>query len=166
MRRHPHALLVIASLVCVSACENPDEDAAAAQPALIVASVGPDIDVRGVRPGPASQYSFAAAADSPVEAAAPASAVGPCAASAAEIDCVTDDDGDGVVARFDCDDTDPRVSPLSADIYCDGRDQNCNGFDECDADHDGILSVSDCDDDDTRVGACGEPVAGPPRITL
>ena len=66
--------------------------------------------------------------------------------------CRTDGDGDRVVARFDCDDADPTVSPRTFDIPCDGFDQNCNGFDECDADGDGEDSVADLDDSDPAVG--------------
>ena len=66
--------------------------------------------------------------------------------------CAIDGDGDGVVQRYDCNDADPEVFPLAVDVRCDGRDQNCNGFDECDRDGDGALDVHDCDPDDSTVG--------------
>lgn len=66
--------------------------------------------------------------------------------------CAIDEDGDGVVQKYDCNDADPEVFPLATDIRCDGKDQNCNGFDECDRDGDGHYDVHDCDPDDAAVG--------------
>jgi hypothetical protein len=66
-------------------------------------------------------------------------------------DCY-DEDGDGIVAKYDCNDTDATMSPRAIDVRCDGIDQNCNGFDECDRDQDGYLDIMDCDDSDSEVG--------------
>lgn len=75
-----------------------------------------------------------------------------CPASEAGCD---DGDGDGVPARYDCDDADPRLGPFAVEQYCDGVDQNCNGFDECDRDGDGVISEHDCDDaDPSRTTEC------------
>jgi hypothetical protein len=64
-----------------------------------------------------------------------------------------DNDGDKVVSYYDCDDYNATISPRSFDVRCDGVDQNCNGYDECDRDGDGILNYNDCDDDDRHVGS-------------
>ena len=85
---------------------------------------------------------------------------------------VVDSDGDGYTSNEDCDDSDPQIYP-SAQEYCDGIDNNCNGqADEevmtifyADADGDGfgsdnitteaceapngfVTNGSDCDDTD------------------
>ncbi len=70
-----------------------------------------------------------------------------------------DADGDGACAItfggsvFDCDDDDPAVGPLAAEI-CNGIDDNCDGdlpWDELDADEDGLRTCEgDCDDTDAR----------------
>ncbi|MCB9675769.1 MAG: putative metal-binding motif-containing protein [Alphaproteobacteria bacterium] len=39
-----------------------------------------------------------------------------------------DVDGDGRVAVFDCDDTDPDVNDLLPEIACDGKDNDCDGI--------------------------------------
>ncbi|MDI7269686.1 MAG: putative metal-binding motif-containing protein [Myxococcota bacterium] len=70
--------------------------------------------------------------------------------------CRTDRDGDQVVAAFDCNDQDPAVSPAVADVPCDGKDQDCNGYDDCDRDHDGIQAAFDLDDAKAKVGATRE----------
>ncbi len=41
-----------------------------------------------------------------------------------------DADGDGFVAGFDCDDTNPALNPGAKDIVGDGIDQDCDGFDQ------------------------------------
>ena len=85
----------------------------------------------------------------------------------------TDADGDGVGdpnsvigvfcsnpgnASFlpeDCDDTDATISPLIAETYYDGIDQDCGNDDDFDADIDGYADASsgglDCDDDDDAI---------------
>ena len=67
-----------------------------------------------------------------------------------------DDDGDGYDAEFcgglDCDDTDPAVHPLVAEVACDWIDNNCDGTmhgQETDDDYDGWDEcLGDCDDTD------------------
>jgi hypothetical protein len=45
-----------------------------------------------------------------------------------DLDCDTDEDGDGVTPdQGDCDDTDPDVHPGAVEV-CDGIDNNCDGF--------------------------------------
>lgn len=81
--------------------------------------------------------------------------------------CTEDTDGDGVRASADCDDGDPRVSPLEWDVPCDGVDQNCNGFDECDSDRDGWLDRFDCDPRNRRIGGeCRPAGAGSDWVSL
>ena len=50
--------------------------------------------------------------------------------------CVTDSDGDGVVAwecgGADCNDGDNTIFPDADDLTADGIDQNCDGLDACD----------------------------------
>jgi len=66
-----------------------------------------------------------------------------------------DDDGDGVCAPRDCDDTDPARHPDAREV-CDNRiDEDCDGqTDEgcvvpcTDLDRDGVCEESDCDDSD------------------
>ncbi|MBI5486954.1 MAG: putative metal-binding motif-containing protein, partial [Deltaproteobacteria bacterium] len=67
--------------------------------------------------------------------------------------CRTDADGDGIAQAFDCDDANADFSPNAIDVPCDGLDQNCNGYDDCDRDGDGIQAVFDLDDADRAVGA-------------
>ncbi|MEC8137431.1 MAG: fibrinogen-like YCDxxxxGGGW domain-containing protein, partial [Pseudomonadota bacterium] len=47
-----------------------------------------------------------------------------------------DADGDGVSAADDCDDHDASIYPFAGDVYGDGIDGDCDGFD-CEADYDG-----------------------------
>jgi hypothetical protein len=69
--------------------------------------------------------------------------------------CTPDDDGDGVRASHDCDDSDPAVSPIARDRPCNGVDENCNGFDECDSDRDGMDDRFDCAPRNARIrGEC------------
>lgn len=67
-----------------------------------------------------------------------------------------DHDWDGVPAPVDCDDDDAARSPRVIETFCDGHDQNCNGYDECDQDRDGVNDDRDLDPGDDRVGD-GEP---------
>lgn len=67
------------------------------------------------------------------------------------IAAVTDDDGDGIPVALDCDDHDPKRYPQAPDTLCDGIDQNCDGWDSCDADHDGFVDNADCDPNDPKV---------------
>ena len=57
----------------------------------------------------------------------------------------------GSANSLDCNDTDATISPLSAEIWYDGVDQNCDGASDYDKDADGYLSSDhggdDCDDD-------------------
>ena len=66
--------------------------------------------------------------------------------------CREDEDGDTVVAAFDCDDRDASRSPNREDRRCDGVDQNCISYDDCDRDNDGVQAVFDRDDLDSSVG--------------
>lgn len=60
-----------------------------------------------------------------------------------------DNDGDGVRARKDCDDSDPAVYPGAAEIRNDGKDNDCNALTpDADADGDGVATADDCDDAD------------------
>lgn len=47
-----------------------------------------------------------------------------------DIPVPVDNDGDGIVASFDCNDSDPGLRPGATDVPGDGIDQNCDGFDE------------------------------------
>ncbi len=74
-----------------------------------------------------------------------------------------DDDSDGWILMFDCDDDDPNVFPLALDPV-DGIDQNCDGMDGCDLDNDHWDSAAcggaDCDDDDALVFPDASETAG------
>lgn len=71
---------------------------------------------------------------------------------AADGDCL--DAGESSVGG-DCDDGDPAVSPVSADVWGDGVDADCDGIDGVDLDGDGYAAGfsggPDCDDDDPDV---------------
>jgi hypothetical protein len=78
-----------------------------------------------------------------------------------------DGDGDGFractpadhPAICDCDDEAADTHPRAAEVCGDGRDQDCDGFDEaCDADGDGFVAGTDCDDEDPAVRPGGEEV--------
>lgn len=78
-----------------------------------------------------------------------------------------DDDGDGMLDPEDCNDYDATVNPSATESIDDGRDQDCDGFEECylDADSDGyrsedttaIVYSSDFDCADLREGSASEP---------
>jgi hypothetical protein len=63
-------------------------------------------------------------------------------------------DRDGFLAADDCDDDDPSVHPLAAEL-CDGVDSNCDGelgVDETDEDQDGwLVCAGDCVDGDETI---------------
>ena len=65
-----------------------------------------------------------------------------------------DADGDGVLAEFDCDDTDAAVFPGAPEV-CDGDDQDCDG----NAD-DGVLVTFWFDDDGDGYGAGSSTALG------
>jgi hypothetical protein len=73
------------------------------------------------------------------------------AAFAASRTSPKDLDGDGVSPPYDCDDADAEKHPTAPDVLCDGIDQNCNGFDECDGDLDGFDDLVDCAPTDPAV---------------
>ena len=52
-----------------------------------------------------------------------------------------DNDGDGVAAFEDCDDTDAAVSPLLDETWYNGVDNNCDGKDDYDQDEDGFVAT-------------------------
>ena len=72
-----------------------------------------------------------------------------------------DDDGDGVPAEDDCDDTDPASTVVADDADCDGvpTEDDCNDTDPAstvvadDADCDGVPTEDDCNDEDQAFGA-------------
>ena len=88
-------------------------------------------------------------------------------------------DGDGVLADFDCDDTDAELGAVSEDQDCDGAltDIDCDdtdpelGSELYDADCDGVFTEDDCDDAKAIRNVIGSHVAclvlfpgvGPPR---
>jgi hypothetical protein len=69
-----------------------------------------------------------------------------------------DNDGDGHIAKYDCDDRDPSIYPGAKEI-CNGRDDDCDGKidEDFDEDRDGWVSCTignkraDCDDHDPTV---------------
>lgn len=75
----------------------------------------------------------------------------PCTPRRPGASCSADRDNDGVADGFDCAPDDPSVSPHAAEVRCDGIDQNCDGFDDCDSDGDGVIDRTDCDPADPRI---------------
>ncbi len=64
--------------------------------------------------------------------------------------CCTDEDGDGfkgtpIGCGPDCDDTDASVNPGATEVYCDGKDNDCNNLtvDNPDVDGDGVNYCED-----------------------
>ena len=69
--------------------------------------------------------------------------------SGQDVGCTVDNDCDSFPPPADCDDGDPQVSPVAAEV-CDAKDNNCNGaIDEgctpCDVDGDGHASPGSTD---------------------
>lgn len=66
-----------------------------------------------------------------------------------------DSDEDGVVFGRDCNDEDAKISPYSQEIWYDGVDQNCDGWNDYDADRDGytasVYGGEDCNDVNVNV---------------
>ena len=79
-------------------------------------------------------------------------------------DAPVDEDGDGVLAAEDCDDTDAASTTVAEDADCDGTltAADCDDGDAAlgasaeDADCDGTLTDADCDDGDAALGARAE----------
>jgi hypothetical protein len=64
-----------------------------------------------------------------------------------------DNDGDGFNQRSDCDDGNPAINPIAADIPDNGVDENCDGVDaiNLDRDGDGFQRPADCDDNNPAI---------------
>ena len=72
-----------------------------------------------------------------------------------------DTDGDGVgPGGGDCDDGDATVNPSAAEVWRDGRDNDCAGGDDFDEDGDGHRHPEDCDDQDASVHPGAEDIDG------
>ncbi len=67
-------------------------------------------------------------------------------------DPMVDRDGDGWVARVDCDDANASINPGQAEIPADGLDNDCNvNTRDDDLDQDGVLPPLDCEPEDPFV---------------
>lgn len=82
-----------------------------------------------------------------------------------------DADGDGYGSLCDCDDSDPAINPGASEIWYDGIDQNCDGWNDYDSDMDTYVhpdwngevggtspNTGDCDDNDGDIYPGGPSV--------
>lgn len=86
--------------------------------------------------------------------------------------CEYDDfDGDGYPSNIDCDDNDASINPSAEEIWYDGVDQNCDGWNDFDQDMDGFVADAyvgmeggtspeggDCDDTDMEINPWAEDI--------
>ena len=79
-------------------------------------------------------------------------------------DCSDTGEASSSVSTLDCDDDDALTYPGAPEIPYDGKDQDCNGDDECDVDEDGfdaslgMCAGSDCDDDDATINPAADDI--------